>query len=346
MDDSSARVLSGLPFEELASLISPVPNFRAVQIFKWIAGGISGFEQMSNLPQTLRQELAQRFILRPRLSYEKHHGDDDTIKIAIKFAGGAQVESVLLSDGSPGAERHTACLSSQAGCPCACVFCKTGLGFSRNLYSEEIVEQFLLLREAAGSISNIVVMGMGEPLLNLTELRRALSVITSKQGMNFSGRRITVSTCGIAQGIKDIADNGPSVRLALSLTTADEALRRRLMPISAAQPLCKVKEALSHFQERGGGRITLEAVLLGGINTRNEDAAAMAEFAKNLDAVINIIPWNPVAGLEFDGKALRTPTASETEKFIRRLQDLGLNVTRRYRRGRSVTGSCGQLGNN
>jgi len=343
-----SQPLSGLPLEELEKLVQPLPRFRAAQIFKWIAAGAGGFEEMSNLPQPLRNELAEKFILRPSAAVEKHRGNDGSVKLALQFADGVWAEAVLLIDGSG---RRTVCLSTQAGCPVGCVFCKTGTGFSRNLSSAEIVEQFLLLERAAAPespgtrpVSNIVVMGMGEPLLNLPELRRAFEVITCKKGIGFSKRRITVSTCGIADGIEDLAANGPNVRLALSLTTADEDLRRRLMPISSSQPLYKVKEALLGFQDRGGGRVTLEAVLLGGINTRIEDAQSIAGFAKGLDAVVNLIPWNPVKGLEFEGKALKPPSTAEVETFTRELEKLGLNVTRRFRRGRGIMGACGQLG--
>jgi 23S rRNA (adenine2503-C2)-methyltransferase len=355
--------LSGLPLDELTKLLQQtggltLPRFRAAQIFKWIAGGACGFEEMSNLPQLLRNELAEKFILRPSAVVEKHCGGDGSVKLAMRFADGTWVEAVLLQDGSG---RRTCCLSTQAGCPAGCVFCKTGTGFSRNLNSAEIVEQFLLLEKTAAEISgadsgsgersearpvsNIVVMGMGEPLLNLGELRRALDVITCKQGIGFSRRRITVSTCGIAPGIVDLADNGPGVRLALSLTTADEDLRRRLMPITASHSLQEVKKALCYFQEQGGSRVTLEAVLLGGVNTRIEDARSIANFAKGLDAVVNLIPWNPVNGLEFEGKALCLPSNAEVETFTQNLEKLGLNVTRRFRRGRGVMGACGQLGN-
>jgi 23S rRNA (adenine2503-C2)-methyltransferase len=338
----------------LESVLKPLPRFRAAQIFKWIASDTSSFEEMSNLPQTLRNELAEKFVLRPEVTTEKHCGDDGSVKLALRFADGPWVEAVLLQDISG---RRTCCLSTQAGCPAGCVFCKTGTGFSRNLNSAEIVEQFFLLGKEAAEISdppsgadsgrpvsNIVVMGMGEPLLNLAELRRALAVITHQEGIGFSRRRITVSTCGIARGIEDLAANGPAVRLALSLTTADEDLRRRLMPITVSQPLNKVKEALRSFQERGGGRVTLEAVLLGGINTRSEDALSIANFAKGLDAAVNLIPWNPVEGLEFEGKALRPPSTTEVETFTQELEKLGLNVTRRFRRGRGIMGACGQLG--
>jgi len=342
----------GIPLEELAEQLAPLPRFRAAQVFKWIAAGAASFDEMNNLPLELRTELAARYTLRSHAAVEKHNARDGTAKLTLQLADGAWIEAVLLADGSRDTARYTACLSTQAGCPAGCVFCKTGAAFARNLNSGEIVEQFLLLREAAGgggaagahSIANIVVMGMGEPLLNRAELRRALAVIGDKKGLNISRRRITVSTCGIVEGIRAMADEGPAVRLALSLTTADEGLRRRLMPITASQPLGKVKEALRYFQDSGGGRITLEAVLLGGINTRGEDAAAMAKFAQGLDAAVNLIPWNPVPDLAFEGKALREPAVAEVEAFTHRLEALGLNVTRRFRRGRGIRGACGQLG--
>ncbi|MCL2609442.1 MAG: radical SAM protein, partial [Treponema sp.] len=361
----SCPVLSGLPLNRLAELV-PGPRFRAEQVFRWIAGGADSFARMANLPAALREELAAGYLLRPEVKAAEHPASDGTVKLALDLADGLAVEAVLLRDsGDDGPARHTACLSTQAGCPAGCVFCKTGsLGFARNLTSAEIVEQFLRLRELAcglgreeavfamgeakppiqsvddrldsgvllhktprlGSrtniqmggqaplvpaklcrwqssssttpraglrpatprlpVSNIVVMGMGEPLLNLPELADAVSVITDPKGIGFSPRRITVSTCGIADGITALGERCPGVRLALSLTTGDEDLRRRLMPLASAHGLARVKEALLEFQARGGGRITLEAVLLGGLNTRQIDATGIADFACGLDATV------------------------------------------------------------
>ncbi|MDR2434314.1 MAG: 23S rRNA (adenine(2503)-C(2))-methyltransferase RlmN [Treponema sp.] len=363
----SSPVLCGLPPEELAALLNFLPRFRAAQIFKWIAAGVSSFAEMKNLPLSLREELAGRFALRSSAVDARREDPDGTVKLGVRLADGARIEAVLLAGGNG---RRTACLSTQAGCPAGCVFCKTGsLGFTRNLTSAEIVEQFLFLRAAAleeaaaagegaaesraagakgragRAVANIVIMGMGEPLLNLAEVRRALAVITCRQGMDFSKRRITLSTCGIGAGIIDLAEKGPAVRLALSLTTADEALRRRLMPITEAHHLSEIKEALACFQRAGGGRITLELVLLGGINTRGEDAAALADFARGLDVVVNLIPWNPVEGLKTDdGRPLRQPSSGEAAAFASRLEAAGLKVTRRFRKGRGVMGACGQLG--
>jgi 23S rRNA (adenine2503-C2)-methyltransferase len=305
---------------------------------------------MTDLPSALREELKSRFRLYSSV-VDSRHEDKSSEKIVVALEDGLKIESVLLKDGK---SRFTACLSTQAGCPAGCVFCKTGsLGFSRSLTAAEIAEQFLFLRMAVTgeaeskighSIDNIVIMGMGEPLLNLEELRKAIAFFTDPAGINFSKRRITISTCGICDGLLDLANNGPYIRLALSLVTADEELRRQLMPIAADNPLEKVKQALTAFQNKSGGRITLELPLLGGINTRAKDALSIARFAKGMDTVINIIPWNPAAGLEFQSKPLREPDKKETEDFVKQLEKQGLKVTIRRRKGRGVMGACGQLG--
>jgi 23S rRNA (adenine2503-C2)-methyltransferase len=332
--------LSGLPPEDLAVLLAPLPSYRAKQVFSWICRGAGTFNDMTDLPLSLRDELNERFILYSGEVSAELRDPDGTVKLRITLNDGYCVEAVMLTDRKG---RRTACLSTQAGCPLGCVFCKTGaLGFCRNLDSSEIMGQFFRIRETAGDISNIVFMGMGEPLLNLGELRRAAAVLTG--GLGFSLRRITVSTSGIAAGIRDLAEKGPRFRLALSLTTADEDLRSRLMPVTAANPLSVVKEALRLYQEQTGQRVTLEAVLLGGVNTRPKDAEALAEFARGLDVVVNLIPWNPVEGMLFEGRPLREPDAGEAVRLGSRLEKLGLKVTRRYRKGRRIGGACGQLG--
>jgi 23S rRNA (adenine2503-C2)-methyltransferase len=344
------KTLAGLTIPEIEKLTS-LPRFRAGQIYMWIIRGQGDFDKMTDIPNSLRDDLKSRFAVFSS-SVESVCEDSGTKKIVITLDDGLKIESVLLNDGK---NRLTACLSTQAGCPAGCVFCRTGsLGFKRNLECAEIVEQFIFLRAQAGEsdvenkgrhiIGNIVVMGMGEPLLNMEQLRKAIAVFTDRQGMNLSARRITVSTCGIVPALFDLAENGPYTRLALSLVTADENLRKRLMPVTAANPLQKVREALTLFQRKGGGRVTLEVPLLGGVNTRSEDAKCAADFAKGLDTVVNIIPWNPVAGLEFEGRPLREPEKKETENFIRLLENSGLKVTMRLRKGRRVMGACGQLG--
>jgi 23S rRNA (adenine2503-C2)-methyltransferase len=347
MDADSKPVLSGFPPEELAELLDrpaahPLPRYRANQILSWISRDAQSFDDMTDLPLSLRAELKERYSLYSGEVSGEFRDPDGTIKLQITLRDGYRIETVLLTDGEG---RKTACLSTQAGCPAGCVFCRTGaLGFRRNLNSAEIAGQFFALKRLAGDIANIVFMGMGEPLLNLEELRRTVAVLTADKGLGMSPRRITVSTSGIVAGLRDLAENGPRLRLALSLTAADEGIRGRLMPVTKANPLPAVKEALRLYQDRTGQRVTLEVVLLGGINTGPRDAEALAVFARGLETVVNLIPWNPVEGMRFEGELLREPEAAEVERFGGQLEKLGLKVTRRYGKGRSVGGACGQLG--
>ncbi|MDR2103947.1 MAG: 23S rRNA (adenine(2503)-C(2))-methyltransferase RlmN [Treponema sp.] len=334
-------VLCGLTPEELRDVLKPLPAFRSRQILLWITRGVSSFSEMTDLPLPLREEFESRFSLYSGRVSRHLKDPDGTVKLRITFPDGVSIESVLLSDGEG---RKTACLSTQGGCPAGCVFCKTGSrGFFRNLESSEITEQFLRLRFLAPDISHIVIMGMGEPLLNLGKLRKALHILMAPEGLGISKRRVTLSTCGIVQGIRDLADQGPPIRLAFSLTAADEALRERLMPISKTNPLPQVKKALLYYQEKQGRRITLEAVLLGGINTRRQDAEALADFARGLDAAVNLIPWNAAKIPEFEGRPLKEPGIREIAEFSAALEKRGLKVTQRLRKGRSIAGACGQL---
>lgn len=289
------------------------------------------------MPLALRRELDGHFCLRKTTLIKKLEDGNGAAKLQIGIPGG-MVEAVILVDG---AGRRTACLSTQLGCAMGCVFCRTGLmGLTRNLDSAEITEQFYHIRKFYPDIANIVFMGMGEPLLNLSELRRSLEVLCR----TMSPRRITVSTCGLVDGIESLAGEGPAVRLAVSITSAREELRRRLMPVSDANPLRRLKEALLRHQWRHGRRITLEAVLLGGINGSTEDAYAMAAFAEGLDVVVNLIPWNPVDGLCFEGVPLKEPSIAELGHFCSELEKQGLKTVIRREKGRNVCGACGQLG--
>ncbi|QQO08069.1 23S rRNA (adenine(2503)-C(2))-methyltransferase RlmN [Breznakiella homolactica] len=338
----SAGGFTGFFPEELHEKLISYPQYRARQIFRWIARGAVSFDEMTDLPLSLRDDLKNRFSLYSTSVAARLEDPDGTVKLQIHLSDGAMVESVLLVDGEG---RKTACLSVQVGCAMGCVFCKTGtLGLLRNLTASEIVEQFLHLRNLYPGISNIVVMGMGEPLHNIEALRRAVGIIEHTDGIGLSKRRITVSTSGIIKGIRDLADQGPDVRLAVSVTAADSELRDKLMPISRTNPLPGLKDALRYYQEKRPGRITLEAVLLGGLNTRPEDARALVSFAQGLDVIVNLIPWNPVEGTALDGIPLREPGTREADGFARYLENASVRVTRRYGKGRSVAGACGQLG--
>lgn len=330
-------VLTGLLPEEICDTLALNQRFRGVQLFKWISRGADTFDAMTNISKIDRESFSEKARLRSSSISTVLKDDDGTLKMQISLFDGLAVETVLLIDSTG---RKTACVSCQAGCAMNCAFCKTGkLGFARNLSAAEIVEQFLFLEKECVRLDNIVFMGMGEPLLNIDAIRKAISILTDKRGRALSSRRITLSTCGIIKGIYDLADNGPLVRLAVSLTTADESLRNELMPISRENPLDELKKAIRYYTEKSGKRVTLEAALLSGKNTSEKSAENIIHFASHLNVNINLIPWNPVDGLPFE-----KPSSSEVAQFVSMLEKAGLNVTLRKRRGQKIGGACGQLG--
>src|SRR5574344_2522749 len=329
--------LAGLLPEEICTQLSLSPSFRGKQIYQWIGKGAVSFDEMTNLDKPLREFLSEHAQIYSSKVTESLHDPDGTIKLQITLSDGRAIETVLLTDKEG---RKTACVSCQAGCAMKCAFCQTGqLGLARNLTAGEIVEEFLLLEKEAGTLDNIVFMGMGEPMMNLDAIRKTVTVLTDKNGRALSARRITLSTSGVIKGIYALADNGPALRLAVSLTTADPELRESLMPVSKGNPLPELKEAISYYIQKTGQRVTLEAALLAGKNTGKESARRLIEFASNLDVYINLIPWNPVPGLEFE-----TPTSAECSEFSSYLERAGLNVNLRTRRGTKIGGACGQLG--
>ena len=329
--------LTGLFPEEIVSVLDLGANFRGKQIFKWISSGVSSFDEMSNLSLSLRESLSERAEIFSSYISQKLVDPDGTIKLQITLHDSLCIETVLLID-SEG--RKTSCVSCQAGCAMGCAFCQTGkLGFARNLTAGEIVEQFLYLEKECGKLDNIVFMGMGEPMLNLLEIRKAIAILAHKDGRNLSTRRITISTSGVIKGIYDLADNGPAVRLAVSLTTADQDLREELMPIGKANPLPELSKAIQYYINKTGKRCTLEAALLSGLNTTKESAQNIKKFVKNMPVHLNVIPWNPVDGLPY-----KEPSTQECNQFMKYLEELGINVTQRTRRGRKIGGACGQLG--
>ncbi len=329
--------LAGLCASEISEALSLSPSFRGKQIFQWIGKGVESFEEMTNLSASLREELSQKATLRSSTVSKVLKDSDGTVKLQVTLSDGLAVETVLLTDHE---DRKTACVSCQVGCAMNCAFCQTGhLGLARNLTPGEIVEQFLFLEKYAGPLDNIVFMGMGEPMMNLDSVRKAISVLTDKDGRALSARRITLSTSGVIKGIYDLADNGPAIRLAVSLTTADSELREHLMPIGKTNPLEELRKAIDYFARKTGKRVTLEAALLHDKNTTIDSARNMVQFARGIDVHVNLIPWNPVEGLPFS-----EPTAKECRNFVSYLEKEGINVTLRTRRGREIGGACGQLG--
>ena len=329
--------LAGLLPEEITEQLGLSQKFRGEQIFQWIGKGVTSFDQMTNLSLDLRTKLEKTSVIRSSRISKILKDPDGTIKLQIELHDKKAVETVLLIDKE---NRKTACVSCQVGCAMKCAFCQTGqLGLARNLTAAEIVEQFLFLEQEAGPLNNIVFMGMGEPLMNLSAIRKSVDVLTHKKGRNLSSRRITLSTSGVIKGIYDLADNGPLLRLAVSLTTADEDLRTELMPVNIKNPLPELKQAIKYYSEKTGKRVTLEAALLSEKNTGVESAKKMIDFAKDLDVNVNLIPWNPIETLPF-----KEPSVSEAKNFISMLERANLNVTLRTRRGRKIGGACGQLG--
>ena len=329
--------LAGLTPEEISSSLQLKPAFRAKQVYEWIAKGVESFDQMTNIDKATREKLDSSALLRSSSVSQVLRDPDGTIKLQITLNDDRAIETVLLTDKEG---RKTACVSCQAGCAMKCAFCQTGqLGLGRNLTAGEIVEEFLFMEKEAGKLDNIVFMGMGEPFQNLDAIRKAVAVLTDPKGRALSSRRITLSTCGLIKGIYDLANFGPKMRLAISLTTADEDLRNQLMPVTKGNPLPELKKAISYFIEKTGKRVTLEAALLSGKNTGKESAERLIDFARGLDVYINLIPWNPVPGLDFE-----TPSPEETRNFVRLLENANLNVNLRTRRGEKIGGACGQLG--
>ena len=291
---------------------------------------------MSELPETLKETLARTPQFATRIT-DTLSDPDGTAKLRIALPGGAAIECVLLETETG---RKTACLSTQAGCAMACAFCKTGtLGLGRNLDAAEIIEQFHHLSRSFGPIGNIVFMGMGEPLENLSALRKAIAIFTHPRGLSMSLRRMTVSTCGVVPGIRSLADEGPEVGIAVSLVSADDEKRKNLMPAARMWDLAELKKALAYHQKKTKNRLTIEIVLLRGINDDARDAQRLIAFARGLSVIVNIIPWNPVEGLPF-----QEPKEEAVQLYYDALQKAGIPAVRRFRRGLKIGGACGQLG--
>lgn len=335
--DENKNCLGGLLPEEIAALLPQFKAFKALEIFKNFSKGIFDFTEFTTLANEERKFLQKHFYASCTSIQETKVDSSGTKKISLELVDNNVIEAVLLTDKQG---RKTACISSQIGCPLGCKFCKTGsLGFARNLSVAEIVEQFFVLEKISGTIDNIVFMGMGEPLLNLDNVKKAITIFSHPQGRNFSKRRITISTAGVIAGIERLETMLPEVRLAVSLTTANEDLRKMLMPIAETNTLPNLKKALLHFSKNTKRRITLEVALMHGVNTSRRFADEVINFARDLNAHVNLIPWNKVPELEFE-----SPTADEVRQFESTLKSGGINVTRRAEHGGDILGACGQLG--
>lgn len=330
--------------ELLAFVTGPLGEkpFRAAQLWQWIWGrGARSFAGMSDISRALRSRLEQAaFISRPEIELEQC-AEDGAIKLLLRLADGELIESVLIPEG----DRVTQCLSSQAGCVMGCSFCATGsLGFKRNLTQAEILGQALLGRERLGGppgrspLRNLVFMGMGEPLLNLDNLLRCLETLHSAQGLRFSRRRLTVSTCGLPGGLLRLGRSGLA-SLALSLHAVSQETRARIMPKAAALwDLEEMLEEVAACPQAPREYVTLEYLLLRDVNDSPAEARALARIAARLKAKINLIAYNPAPGASYAAPEPERALAFEQELWRR-----GLTAVLRKSRGRDIQAACGQL---
>ncbi len=317
-----------------------IPKYRARQVRHWLlAEVVDGFERMTDLGKPLRSQLAEAFsIWTTRVAAHKKSADG-TEKLLLELADGNRIECVLLRDDK---EHRTACISTQVGCAMGCVFCASGLeGVARNLTSGEILEELLRLKRllpAGERLSHIVVMGMGEPLVNLDRLLPAMETATRPDGLGISARRITISTVGLPKGIRRLADLDCQYHLAVSLHAPNDEVRDRLVPANRKIGIAAVLEAADYYFDKTGRRVMFEYVLLAGLNDQPEHARQLVALLKGRPALVNLIPYNPVAGLPY-----HTPKSAATARFAEILEHAGLSVAIRYRKGNRIDAACGQL---
>jgi 23S rRNA (adenine2503-C2)-methyltransferase len=314
-------------------------SFHAHQVFRWVFDRrAEAFDGMSDLPRTLREELDQEWAVFATRIHHHHAAADGTEKLLLEAADGRRVECVLMAED----DRRTVCVSTQVGCGMGCVFCASGLkGVERNLTKGEIVEQVLWLRNllpAEERLTNVVVMGMGESLANLDNLVEALDWICSPEGLGLGQRRVTISTVGLPEKMRKLADLDRQYHLAVSLHAPTEALRNELVPINERVGLREVMDAAETYFRRSGRQVTFEYVMLKGVNDRPEDAEALAGLLEARKSHVNLIPYNPVSGLPFE-----RPAPGSIDRFVETLRARRVSVSVRKTKGRDIDAACGQL---
>ena len=316
---------------------SGLKPYHALQTYRWLSRGVESFDAMSDLPKQLREQLAGEYYI-PCAAVERKYCSrlDDTVKYLFRMNDGQLVESVLMS------YRHgrTICISSQVGCKMNCDFCATGKsGFARNLLPSEMLGQVQAAQADAGTrISNIVLMGMGEPLDNYENVLRFLTLISSEEGMNVGMRHISLSTCGIVDKIYDLAEKDFQLTLSVSLHAPNDAIRSRLMPVNRRWNVEELLKACRYYLSRTGRRISFEYALIGGVNDSRECAAELAARLRGMLCHVNLIPVNSVEGSPFSRSA-----PERMQQFLRTLGEAGVNATVRRTLGADIDASCGQL---
>lgn len=319
------------------------PKFRAKQVYEWLwKKGAQDFDQMTNLPLNLREKMKSEFVINHIRVDEMQRSEDGTIKNAVRLYDGKVVESVLI----PTDTRITACISSQVGCSLDCNFCATArLKRMRNLNPDEIYDQVVAIQNEAQSfygrpLTNIVFMGMGEPLMNYNNVLEAIDKITSPEGLGMSPKRITVSTVGLSKMIRKLADEDPKFKLALSLHSARDEVRDRIMSINLKNPVADLIQALQYWYQKTKSRVTLEYVVWKNINDGPEDIAALVRFCKQVPTKVNLIEYNPIDDGEF-----QQADFAAVKAYQRALQEINVVATVRRSRGKDIDAACGQLAN-
>jgi 23S rRNA (adenine2503-C2)-methyltransferase len=328
----------GAPFEAWCAERG-LPKFRVGQIRNWLFKRRAvSWDEMSDLSKTQRELLANKWRLWTSEIAKHTQAEDGTEKLLLKLEDGGQIECVLLRD----EVRRTICISTQVGCGMGCVFCASGLdGVDRNLTTGEILEQMLRLQQLLGQderLSHIVVMGMGEPLANLDGLLPALAEAHREDGLGISQRRITISTVGLPKGLERLSHEQATYRLAISLHAPNDELRNELVPVNKKIGLNAILAAADDYFEVSGRRITFEYVLLADINDKPEHARELVKLLAGREALLNVIPYNPVSGLPY-----RTPSSESQQQFRRILEAGGIRVRFRHRKGDRIDAACGQL---
>ena len=331
-------ILSLLPGEieqELEALGEP--KYRAKQIFTWLHRGARDFDEMSNLPKALREKLKSEYRLyRPRVLKKQESQIDGTIKYLWELSDGNAVETVVMSY----KHGNTVCVSSQVGCRQGCAFCASTIGgLVRCLEPSEILDEVLFSQIDSGKpISNIVLMGIGEPLDNFDNVMRFLELVNHPDGMNIGMRHISLSTCGITERLDDLADRDLQLTLSVSLHAPDDETRSQLMPANRGRGVRQLMDCCRRYYEKTGRRISFEYAMIDGVNDTEKHARLLAREAKSVAAHVNLIPLNHVEERQF-----KPSTAGHMKAFIRILEEEGVNVTVRRRLGSDVDASCGQL---
>ncbi len=312
--------------------------FRATQVYEWIhVKLVQNFDEMTNISEKLKEKLRERYDFTTlEIADKQVSAQDGTAKYLFRLQDGNLIESVLMKY----KHGNSVCISSQAGCRMGCKFCASTIaGLKRNLLPSEMLEQiYRIQRESGERVSNVVIMGTGEPFDNYDNVIRFLKLLTDEKGLHISARNITVSTCGIVPKIKEFADENMQVTLAISLHAPNNEKRKRMMPIANKYSIEELLDACRYFFEKTGRRITFEYSLADGVNDSEQDAAELISLVKGMNCHVNLIPINPVEELEFEGSAKKV-----AEKFKNKLEKSRINVTIRREMGRDIDGACGQL---